>query len=180
MSFACVKPFVATNVEFEDWLVRANARQGQASLSDRILTEIPRLRIYARLMTNDVSSADRRVRRNAEAQSLRYRSASHMQRLANPPFHDPQGEIGERSELPQGVKRAIFHLGEICGLRDESGFGSLAAHICSGRDFRLSTLSRWMGQARHDRRPGQMRGPPVAGRAFARASTIGASYSAAS
>jgi hypothetical protein len=26
-----------------------------------------------------------------------------MQRLANPPFHDPQGEIGERSELPQGV-----------------------------------------------------------------------------
>ena len=32
--------------------------RGQASLSDRILTEIPRLRVYARLMTNDVSSAD--------------------------------------------------------------------------------------------------------------------------
>ena len=75
MSFACVKPFVATNVEFEDWLVRANARQGQASLSDRILTEIPRLRVYARLMTNDVSSADRRV-----AETLKH-SLSDIDRL---------------------------------------------------------------------------------------------------
>ena len=33
----------------------------QASLSDRLLTEIPRLRAYARLMTNDVSIADRGV-----------------------------------------------------------------------------------------------------------------------
>ena len=69
------KPFVATNVEFEDWLVRANARQGQASLSDRILTEIPRVRIYARLMTNDVSSADRRV-----AETLKH-SLSDIDRL---------------------------------------------------------------------------------------------------
>jgi RNA polymerase sigma-70 factor (ECF subfamily) len=35
--------------------------RGHASLSDRILTEIPRLRVYARLMTNDVSIADRSV-----------------------------------------------------------------------------------------------------------------------
>ena len=35
--------------------------QGQNSLSERVLTEIPRLRVYARLMTNDVSSADRAV-----------------------------------------------------------------------------------------------------------------------
>ena len=35
--------------------------RGQASLSEAILTEIPRLRVYARLMTNDVSSADRSV-----------------------------------------------------------------------------------------------------------------------
>ena len=35
--------------------------QRQTSLCDRVLTEIPRLRVYARLMTNDVSSADRSV-----------------------------------------------------------------------------------------------------------------------
>jgi RNA polymerase sigma-70 factor (ECF subfamily) len=35
--------------------------RGQASLSDRILTEVPRLRVYARMMTNDISIADRGV-----------------------------------------------------------------------------------------------------------------------
>ena len=35
--------------------------QRQTSLSDRVLTEIPRLRVYAGLMTNDVSIADLRV-----------------------------------------------------------------------------------------------------------------------
>ena len=35
--------------------------QGQSSLSDRLHTEIPLLRVYARLMTNDASSADRAV-----------------------------------------------------------------------------------------------------------------------
>ncbi len=35
--------------------------QRQTSLSARVLTEIPRLRAYARLMTNDVSSADESV-----------------------------------------------------------------------------------------------------------------------
>ncbi len=35
--------------------------QLETSLSEPILTEIPHLRAYARLMTNDVSSADREV-----------------------------------------------------------------------------------------------------------------------
>ncbi len=35
--------------------------QGEPSLFEAILTEIPRLRVYARLMTNDVSLADRSV-----------------------------------------------------------------------------------------------------------------------
>ncbi len=33
----------------------------QASLSEAILTEIPRLRVYARMMTNDVPSANRMI-----------------------------------------------------------------------------------------------------------------------
>ncbi len=36
-------------------------QQGQSSLSDKLRTEIPCLRAYARLMTNDVSVADRGV-----------------------------------------------------------------------------------------------------------------------
>jgi RNA polymerase sigma-70 factor (ECF subfamily) len=42
-------------------LVWAMQDQGQTSLSDRLLAEIPRLRVYARLMTNDVARADRGV-----------------------------------------------------------------------------------------------------------------------
>ncbi len=34
---------------------------GQTSLSEAILTELPRLRVYARMMTNDIASADRAV-----------------------------------------------------------------------------------------------------------------------
>ncbi len=49
--------------------------QGEPSLSERVLVEIPRLRTFARLMTNDASSADRAV-----TETLKY-ALHHIERL---------------------------------------------------------------------------------------------------
>jgi DNA-directed RNA polymerase specialized sigma24 family protein len=62
--------------------------QGQTSLSEAILTEIPRLRAYARLMTNDVSIGDRGV---AETLQQAPSNIEHLRGACESTFSCPSG-----------------------------------------------------------------------------------------
>ena len=101
--------------------------QGQTTLSEAVLTELPRLRAYARMMTNDIASADRAVvdalkRVLSETEHLRIRKALRLYLFmilrdilvsaesAAGKFKGPFRIDNEHPETPVGLATALLWL----------------------------------------------------------------------
>ncbi len=83
MKLGHTQRFLVRTIRKKHFEAPIGSDQEQTSLSEAILTELPRLRAYARMMTNDIASADRAIADTlkhvlSDIEQFRIRKALHL------------------------------------------------------------------------------------------------------